>query len=714
MYSFHDPTWKTLKNEDPEEIFDIIEPLGLEADKTVYKALNKRDGNIVALKIKPIDELFDTMKKGLESFQSCKSSHILTCYGTYIKANNMWLSMEYCEAKSVTDVMHVTKRNLTEQEIQIIMHEALKGLIYLHSNKKSHKNIKASNILLNHRGACKLADFGFSNNQTSSAYWIAPEQISHGKRKASISDQSIGKSDIWALGVTAIEMATGKPPYYDILPFKAIFVIANANPPTLPTKDNNFSKDFQDFIACCTIKDPAKRPSANELLQHKWIKNAENSLSLRSLVRMAIQQKDNDEKDMNGQSDTDTDENDNSVQGTLTDCDQHEHEVNITEEFNSLYNVGTEKTEQQDNNVTDDDDDVWWIDDDENTNDENDNTSTESVGSLDSMSQKNAVIENEFSSNDTKQGMKGSSSDNDDAHSDDVYSRHFSVESVEYHGSDIDIKDKNRGRGVTTLVQTNEDANNERYEELKFQYDNLNKQIDLMKLESEQKASCLMNKLEGWKNRYELLRSTYDAIKKDYGKKDNNIKILKQENNRLVYKNNGLMKELINLRNDEKKENNMLKNEICKLKFKNWLKNSVKLNQYLINFEQHECADIRMIEFLDEDTINNDIGIKHKLHRKLILKKAKQFKYLQIEFFSMLENNKELSKYKLRFEENGIITFDDLYNDIQTKQQCCKILKIRDNNTLNKLWNIISTQNEQSEAIVNEGQPTTYSLDMMH
>ena len=140
--------------------------------------------------------------------------------------------MEYCAAGSVIDLIKITKKRLNEHEIASILFYALKGIEYLHDNKKIHRDIKAGNILLDHRGNAKLADFGVSAQLIHSnglkdtfigtPFWMSPEVISRSKYNK--------KTDIWSLGITAIELAEGQPPYSHIHPVRAMFVIKN-NPP---------------------------------------------------------------------------------------------------------------------------------------------------------------------------------------------------------------------------------------------------------------------------------------------------------------------------------------------------------------------------------------------------------------------------------------------------------------------------------------------------
>ncbi|XP_071541225.1 serine/threonine-protein kinase 3 isoform X2 [Panulirus ornatus] len=274
----------------PEEVFDIICKLGEGSYGSVYKALHKESGQVLAIKQVPIDTDLQEIIKEISIMQQCDSHHVVKYYGSYFKDSDLWIVMEYCGAGSVSDIMRLRKKTLTEEEIATVVLDTLRGLEYLHLRRKIHRDIKAGNILLNTQGHAKLADFGVAgqlsdtmakrNTVIGTPFWMAPEVI-----------QEIGYdcvADIWSLGITALEMAEGKPPYGDIHPMRAIFMIPTKPPPSFREPDQ-WQPEFIDFVSRCLVKNPEERATASELLQHQFIRGAQPSSILRNMLEEAME-----------------------------------------------------------------------------------------------------------------------------------------------------------------------------------------------------------------------------------------------------------------------------------------------------------------------------------------------------------------------------------------------------------------------------------------
>ncbi|KAH8402254.1 hypothetical protein KR009_010865, partial [Drosophila setifemur] len=269
----------------PEKVFDIMYKLGEGSYGSVYKALHKESSSIVAIKLVPVESDLHEIIKEISIMQQCDSPYVVRYYGSYFKQYDLWICMEYCGAGSVSDIMRLRKKTLTEDEIATIMSDTLKGLVYLHLRRKIHRDIKAANILLNTEGYAKLADFGVAGQLTDTMakrntligtpFWMAPEVI-----------EEIGYdcvADIWSLGITALEMAEGKPPYGDIHPMRAIFMIPQKPPPSFREPDR-WTTEFIDFVSKCLVKDPDDRATATELLEHEFIRNAKHRSILKPML----------------------------------------------------------------------------------------------------------------------------------------------------------------------------------------------------------------------------------------------------------------------------------------------------------------------------------------------------------------------------------------------------------------------------------------------
>ncbi|GFR47257.1 hypothetical protein Agub_g8944, partial [Astrephomene gubernaculifera] len=256
--------------------FQLQNVLGKGAYGTVYSALDAASGEKVAIKIIPVTdqdrEEFKQIQREIAFLSGCNHPNVVRYLGSYRHPSELWIVMEYCGGGSVSDLLSAAGEPLPEELIAYICGEALKGLAYLHGLGKVHRDIKCGNILLTGAGEVKIADFGVSAQLTNTMskrqtfigtpHWMAPEVIQESRYD--------GKVDVWALGISAIEMAETYPPRWNVHPLRVIFMISRDPPPRLQQPER-WSPVFADFVSQALMKDPKQRPTARYLLQHRFV-----------------------------------------------------------------------------------------------------------------------------------------------------------------------------------------------------------------------------------------------------------------------------------------------------------------------------------------------------------------------------------------------------------------------------------------------------------
>ena len=248
------------------ERFELGRRIGRGNSGDVHRAIDRMTGEMVAVKLVDLEDAEDEVEdiqREIATLVQINSRYVTKYLGSWMHegSTRLAIAMEYMAGGSVADLLESSP--LPEEAIAVVCRDLLMALDYLHGEGKIHRDIKAANVLLSASAEVRLADFGVAGQMThtlggnkrktftGTPFWMAPEVIQ------SADEGYDAKADIWSLGITAMEMATGAPPYSELHPMRVLFFIPKNPPPRL---EGDFSPEFKEFVARCLQKDGGRRP----------------------------------------------------------------------------------------------------------------------------------------------------------------------------------------------------------------------------------------------------------------------------------------------------------------------------------------------------------------------------------------------------------------------------------------------------------------------
>jgi len=270
----------------PNDLYMNLTEIGDGTFGVVYMGIDVRNLNKVAIKKLDMDDNDEQDLIGeIGMMKTLEHINIVKYLESYLWKDYLWVVMEYMSGGCLTDVLELYRYiRLSEPQIAFIMRESLQAVAHCHSLHCIHRDIKSDNILVDFEGNIKLADFGYTVQLTKhrslrdttigTPYWEAPEVITGEKYNE--------KVDVWSLGIMALEMAEGEPPYMDLPPLMALRLIIMDGIP--PLSEQSWSDEFKDFLDRALKIKPDDRSSASDLLRHPFIMKASTKQKLKKVI----------------------------------------------------------------------------------------------------------------------------------------------------------------------------------------------------------------------------------------------------------------------------------------------------------------------------------------------------------------------------------------------------------------------------------------------
>ncbi|CAG01499.1 unnamed protein product, partial [Tetraodon nigroviridis] len=258
---------------DPREYLDSFIKIGEGSTGIVCIASEKHSGKQVAVKKMDLrkQQRRELLFNEVVIMRDYHHENVVDMYNSYLVGDELWVVMEFLEGGALTDI--VTHTRMNEEQIATVCLSVLRALSYLHTQGVIHRDIKSDSILLTSDGRIKLSDFGFCaqvskevpkrKSLVGTPYWMAPEVISRLPYGTEV--------DIWSLGIMVIEMVDGEPPYFNEPPLQAMRRIRDNLPPRLK-ESHKVSSVLRSFLDRMLVREPSQRATAQDLLQHPFLK----------------------------------------------------------------------------------------------------------------------------------------------------------------------------------------------------------------------------------------------------------------------------------------------------------------------------------------------------------------------------------------------------------------------------------------------------------